>query len=92
MGEYSKALPFYEKSLQIFEKIIPPNYSDLVLSYTNIGALQINMKEYSKALSYFEQILDILQHSLPPNHRDIQDVQTIIKTIKNKLSTNVLSS
>ncbi|CAF1301645.1 unnamed protein product [Rotaria sordida] len=37
MGDYSKALEFYEKSLKIYENALPPNHPDLATSYNNIG-------------------------------------------------------
>ncbi|CAF4386216.1 unnamed protein product, partial [Rotaria sordida] len=36
MGNYSKALEFYEKSLKIREKALPSNHPDLAQSYNNI--------------------------------------------------------
>ena len=37
MGEYSKALSYYEKSLEIKQQSLPPNHPDLAASYNNIG-------------------------------------------------------
>ncbi|CAF5127691.1 unnamed protein product, partial [Rotaria sp. Silwood1] len=33
MGDYSKALEFYEKSLKIKEKALPPTHPHLAISY-----------------------------------------------------------
>ena len=71
MGEYSKALSYYEKSLEIKQQSLPPNHPDLAGSYMNIGNVYDNMGEYSKALSYYEKSLEIKQQSLPPNHPDL---------------------
>ena len=54
MGEYSKALSSYEKSLEIRQQSLPPNHPDLAASYNNIGIVYSNMGEYSKALSSLE--------------------------------------
>ena len=70
MGEYSKALSYYERSLEICKVALPPNHPDLATSYNNIGFVYYNMGEYSKALSSYEQSLEIWKVALPPNHPD----------------------
>ncbi|CAF4947234.1 unnamed protein product, partial [Rotaria socialis] len=50
MGEYSKALEYYEKAHKIYEISLPPTPPDLATSYNNIGQLYKEMEEYSKAL------------------------------------------
>jgi Tfp pilus assembly protein PilF len=70
-GEYKEAITFYEKSLEIDKKILPPNHLNLASSYNNIGGTYSKMREYSKALSYYEKDLEISQKSLPPNHPDL---------------------
>jgi Tfp pilus assembly protein PilF len=70
-GEYTEAITFYEKSIAIYKKTLPPNHPDLAGSYNNIGMVYGKMGNYSKALSYFEKELEIQQQSLPPNHPDL---------------------
>ncbi|CAF5132424.1 unnamed protein product, partial [Rotaria magnacalcarata] len=57
MGEYSKALEFYEKHLEITKIFLPPNHPDLATSYNNIGGVYDSMGEYSKALEFYEKSL-----------------------------------
>ncbi|CAF5041876.1 unnamed protein product, partial [Rotaria sp. Silwood1] len=71
MGEYSKALLYYQKALNINEKILPPNHPDLASSYNNIGSVYYSMGEYSKALSSYERSLEIQKIALPSNHPDL---------------------
>ena len=54
MGEYSKAVSSYERSLEITKVALPPNHPDLATSYNNIVAVYMNMSEHSKALSSYE--------------------------------------
>jgi tetratricopeptide (TPR) repeat protein len=68
IGDYQKAITFYEKDLEIIQKSLPPNHPRLAMSYNNIGIAYISMGEYSKALSSHEKALEIQQQSLPPNH------------------------
>jgi tetratricopeptide (TPR) repeat protein len=67
-GEYQEAITFYEKSIEIKEKTLPPNHPKLAHSYNNISIVYQKMGDYSKALSYYEKDLEIQQQSLPPNH------------------------
>ncbi|CAF1485319.1 unnamed protein product, partial [Rotaria sordida] len=71
MGQYAKALTFYEKSLEFGRKHLPPNHSSLAASYSNIGLVYEHMGEYSKALLLYERSLEIRKIALPPNHPDL---------------------
>jgi tetratricopeptide (TPR) repeat protein len=56
-GDYGKAICYYEKALQIYQKFLHPNHSDLATSYNNLGLAHDKMREYSKALAFLEQAL-----------------------------------
>jgi nephrocystin-3 len=85
MGEYSKALSSYERSLEIRKIALPPNHPSLADSYQGIGLVYANMGEYSKALSYYEKAQQIWQKSLPPTHPHITLVKSSIENVKKKL-------
>ena len=85
MGEYSKALSYFEQALEIFQKTIPPNYPKLTAAYSNIGMVYNNMGEYSKALSYLEQVLEIRQKTLPANHPDLAGSYNNIGVVYGKM-------
>ncbi|CAF1037984.1 unnamed protein product [Adineta steineri] len=70
-GKYGEALTFYEKSLAIYQKTLPPNHPDLASSYGNIGSVHYNMGNYPKALLFHEKALEIRQQSLTSNHPDL---------------------
>ncbi|CAF1189111.1 unnamed protein product [Rotaria sordida] len=85
MGEYSKALSSYERSLEIRKIALPPNHPDLAGSYNNIAAVYNNMGEYSKAVSSLETSLEVLKKSLPPMHPHLALVKRNIENIKKSL-------
>ena len=70
-GNYPQAITFYEQSLDIDKKTLPPTHTNLAASYNNIGIVYREMGDYPKALSYYERALAIRQQSLPPNHPDL---------------------
>ena len=85
MGEYSKALSSYERSLEIDKVALPPNHPSLATSYNNIGLVYMNMGEYSKALSSYERSLEIDKVALPPNHPDLATSYNNIGMVYNNM-------
>ncbi|CAF1465947.1 unnamed protein product [Adineta ricciae] len=55
MGDYAKALQYYEKGLSIQQQSLPANHPDLATSYNNIGLVYDHMGDYAKALQYYEK-------------------------------------
>jgi hypothetical protein len=51
MGEYWKALSYYEKGFEIRQKILPENHPDLAITYNNMGMMCHSNKECAKTLS-----------------------------------------
>ena len=52
MGEYAKALSYYEKVIEIREKNLPANHDHLAISYINI-ALQEYMIAWVNTQKHF---------------------------------------
>jgi tetratricopeptide (TPR) repeat protein len=69
--KYLEALKFYEKSLAIKQKHLPPYHSSLSTAYNNIGLVHYSLKEYDAALEHYDQSLEIQLKSLPSQHSDI---------------------
>ena len=63
-GDYNRAIEYYKKALDIYQRILPPNHPDFAQSYNNIGLVFGNMGEYSKALTFYEKALEIYQKTL----------------------------
>jgi hypothetical protein len=86
-GQYKEATAYYEQSLAIYQKTLPPTHLNLASSYMGIGLVYYNMGEYSKALSYFERAVDIGQQSLPKDHPHLQLYQNNLDLAKTKLQS-----
>lgn len=54
-----KAIPYYQKALDIWMKDANKDPFDISTSYYNIGAAYVRLKDYPKALEYLNQSLDI---------------------------------
>jgi tetratricopeptide (TPR) repeat protein len=70
-GEYEEAITFYEKSLDIKQKTLPPNDLSFASTYNNIGMVYDTMGDYPKALLSHEKALEIQKQSLPLNHPNL---------------------
>jgi tetratricopeptide (TPR) repeat protein len=70
-AEYKEAIVFYEKALDIYRQILPPNHLSLAVSYNNIGMVYRKLRDYSKSLSYYLKDLEISEEALSPNHPDL---------------------
>ena len=91
MGEYSKALSYYEKALKLnnnhFLRIILiwlcPVTTTSVVVYENMG-------EYSKARSFYKRAVNIAQQSLPSNHPDLQRYRNNLDRYKKEIVMTIL--
>ena len=68
MGEYSKALSYLEKVLQVLQEDVAQSHPDLVAVYSKISSVYVDMGEYPKALSSVEKAFEIAEKTFPPNH------------------------
>ena len=85
MGEYSKALSFYEKDLEISQKTLPANHPSVAVCYNNMGGLSYCIGCYEKSMSYYERARSILQVSLPASHPHIKQLQKSIEIVRENL-------
>jgi len=84
-GELSKALEYYEKSLEVKRKTLPANHPSLANSYNNIGLVYYKMGEYSKAFEYYEKDLEIMKKTLPANHPSLANSYNNIGLVYNSM-------
>jgi len=58
-GDYDIALEYYQKALEIYEKVFGTEHPDTAKSYNYIGLLYNNQGNYDKALEYYMKALEI---------------------------------
>lgn len=52
-GDYSKALSYYERAIQLSNKIPGRNKTAIINAYNNLGGIYQKMNDYEKALAWF---------------------------------------
>lgn len=70
MGDYEKALPRLERSLEICEKLLGPKHSDTAIFLNDLGEVLKNLREYERALPLFKRCLQIREELFGPEHPD----------------------
>jgi len=83
--EYSKALSFYKRSLEIKQINFPSNHLCLAICCRKIAQVDFDMGDYLNALSFIERDIDIAQRSLSANHPDLQKYKSNLEIIQEKL-------
>lgn len=68
---FDEALVWFNKTMVIRARILPPD--DLLMAgpLINIGIVWKNKKEFEKALKYYHQALNIRKNKLPKGHPDL---------------------
>ena len=85
IGEYSKAMEYYKKTLLIREKSLGKDHLYTAESYDDLAVLYKNMGEYPKALEYAQKALDIRKKVLKEEHADIAESYNTLAMLYKKL-------
>ena len=64
MGDYEKALPLYQRALEIIEKVLGPQHPDVATTLNNLAVLYESMGDYEKALPLYQRALEIREKVL----------------------------
>ena len=70
MGAYDRALPLYERALEIREKALGPTHPETAACMNNLAGLHRLMGADAQALPLFERALTIREQVLGPDHPD----------------------
>ena len=67
-GNYSEALNYFVKALEIQEKTLGENHPDTAISYNGMASAYRGLGNYKKALKYYKKTLSIREKTLGENH------------------------
>ena len=70
-GNYREAGPLYERSLQIWEKVLGEEHPDVARSLNNIASLHKDQGDYERATPLLERSLQIWEKVLGEEHPDV---------------------
>jgi tetratricopeptide (TPR) repeat protein len=84
-GEYDKALAYYQKSLNIKEKVYGENHPSTATSYNNIAILYYTIEDFKNAYKYMKWAVEVWSVVLPASHPDLKDSIEGLEVIKSKL-------
>ena len=85
MKDYTMALTYYQKGMEIREKKLPKNHCDLAVIYHNLAKLYLATRQYNMAMKNVQQALEIAQEKLPRNHPHLVDYRETFEKIRKKL-------
>ena len=85
MGDYEKALPLYQRALEIREKVLGPQHPDVATTLNNLAGLYYHTASYEEALPLLERSLKILERKLGSSHPNFKTTEQNIQALKAKI-------
>jgi tetratricopeptide (TPR) repeat protein len=71
MGEYKKAIKYYEEALSIDEAVFGRRHPKVAIRLNNLGGAWEALGEYDKAIEYYEEALSIDEEVYGRRHPDV---------------------
>ncbi len=84
MGDYEKALPLYQRALEIYEKVLGPQHPDVATTLNNLAGLYYHTERYEEALPLLERSLKIFESKLGPAHPNFKTPNKIFRFLRLK--------
>ena len=84
-GEYEEAVKYFEKSIEIDERILSKNNPNFSASYYNIPLVYNDMSEYSRVLEHYEKSIEIRKVAFPKDHPDLATSYNNIALVYNDM-------
>ncbi len=84
IGEYNKAIEFYNKDLKISIAKLGKDHPDVAGTYNNLGLAYDSKGNYEKAIEYFDKALKIWIPKLGRDHPHTRTVQENLSIVKKK--------
>jgi len=83
LADYSQSLIWYNKTLDIREKVLGKEHPDTATTYNNIALIYNDQGLYDKALEYYKKDLDISEKVLGKEHPDTATTYNNIALVYN---------
>ncbi|CAF3073504.1 unnamed protein product [Rotaria sp. Silwood2] len=68
MKDYSTALSYFEKGLQIHDKKLPENHPGLAVINHNLAKLYLTTGQNNTAMKNVQQVVELAEETLSSNH------------------------
>jgi tetratricopeptide (TPR) repeat protein len=75
----------YEKSIEILEKCLSPNYQLLSVACYNAARAHEELHDYQKAIKYAECSVQMAQQAFGSNHSEVTENQAYVDHLRRKL-------
>ncbi|CAF1398625.1 unnamed protein product [Rotaria sordida] len=85
MKDYSTALTYFQKGLQICQDNLPKEHPDLAVVYHNLAKLYLASRQYSIAIKNVQQAIEIAQEKLPATHPHLLEYKDTFEKIRNEM-------
>ncbi len=85
LGEYNKAIDYFNKALNIDLNTFGDNHPDTAIDYNNIGGAWKALGKYNKAIDYLQKAEKICMQFLGADHPNTKNTKLGIKLAKLKL-------
>ncbi|CAF4247216.1 unnamed protein product [Adineta steineri] len=85
MKEFSKALFYHQKALEIFQQTLPANHPDLAITHNNIAKVYNSTHEYNTAMEHAQLAIGMIQGKLIDNHPRFIEYRNLVEEIRKKL-------
>jgi tetratricopeptide (TPR) repeat protein len=75
-GKYEQALPLYERSLAIWEKVLGEHHPNTAMSYWHLAVWHQNQANNIEAKQFYEKALNVFQQVYDENHPHLQNCRS----------------
>ncbi|MEQ1651878.1 MAG: CHAT domain-containing tetratricopeptide repeat protein [Hyphomicrobium sp.] len=75
-GDIQGASRFFERAVEIYSKVLPPDHPDLATSLNNLGYDRYRHGRYNEAEAFYSKALDVRERVLKANDPAIADTLT----------------
>ena len=82
MKDYTTAMIYYEKGMEIREKKLGKNHPDVGIMYHNLAKLYLATQQYSMAMKNVQQAIEIGEEKLPANHPHLVECRERFEKIR----------